>query len=209
MTATDEKLIEELRAKANQSVRYSARYTTPAKVKDHVCWRAADRLAVLQAPADPTPASAIMHRPGMSRDDLAACCAANAAAMHAGNLRDLLEDAASALHATEGMGELLKDPAAVHLNMLRGGIAKLTAAQVGHIYRSDEARAVIAEIMRQNPDITYFTRAEQLTDGALTLTEAVAAMRAVPSDLHEGSLQELLDDRARDGEPAAPKPDGA
>jgi hypothetical protein len=46
---------------------------------------------------------------------------------------------------------LLKDPNAVHLNMLRGGIAKLTPAQIGHLYRGDEAEEVIREVRRQNP----------------------------------------------------------
>jgi hypothetical protein len=45
---------------------------------------------------------------------------------------------------------LLKDPVAVHLNMLRGGIAKLTPAQIGHLYSGDEAEAIIAELQRQN-----------------------------------------------------------
>lgn len=47
--------------------------------------------------------------------------------------------------------ELLKDPNAVHLNMLRGGIAKLTPAQIGHLYRGEEAEEVIREVRRQNP----------------------------------------------------------
>lgn len=46
--------------------------------------------------------------------------------------------------------KLLLDPKVVHLNMLRGGIAKLTPEQIGHLYRGDEARAVIAELERQN-----------------------------------------------------------
>lgn len=40
----------------------------------------------------------------------------------------------------------------VHLNMLRGGIAKLTPGQIGHLYRGEEAVAVVGEIRRQNPD---------------------------------------------------------
>lgn len=47
---------------------------------------------------------------------------------------------------------LLKDPNAVHLNMLRGGIAKLTPAQIGHLYRGEEAEEVIREVRRQNPE---------------------------------------------------------
>lgn len=46
---------------------------------------------------------------------------------------------------------VLSDPHAVHLNMLRGGLAKLTPAQIGHLYRGEEAEAVIAELRRQNP----------------------------------------------------------
>ena len=60
--------------------------------------------------------------------------------------------------ASQGAGEpvdleaLLKDPNAVHLNMLRGGIAKLTPAQIGHLYRGEEAEEVIREVRRQNPE---------------------------------------------------------
>lgn len=45
------------------------------------------------------------------------------------------------------------DPATLHINMLRGGVAKLTAAQIGHLYRGAEAAAVVAEVLRQNPGI--------------------------------------------------------
>lgn len=46
----------------------------------------------------------------------------------------------------------LKDPATVHINMLRGGIAKPTPTAIGHLYRGDEAREVVAEVQRQNPE---------------------------------------------------------
>lgn len=46
----------------------------------------------------------------------------------------------------------LADPNTVHINMLRGGIAKPTPAQIGHLYRGEQAREVVAEVMRQNPD---------------------------------------------------------
>ncbi len=46
----------------------------------------------------------------------------------------------------------LRDPATVHINMLRGGIAKPTPAQIGHLHRGDEAAEVIREVARQNPD---------------------------------------------------------
>ena len=48
--------------------------------------------------------------------------------------------------------DALKDPAVVHLNMLRGGIAKPTPAQIGHLYRGEEAAEVIREVIRQNPE---------------------------------------------------------
>lgn len=51
----------------------------------------------------------------------------------------------------EELQALLKDPVAVHLNMLRGSIAKPTPSQIGHLYRGEEAEAVIAEVRRQNP----------------------------------------------------------
>jgi hypothetical protein len=49
--------------------------------------------------------------------------------------------------------EILQEPNTVHLNMLRGGIAKLTPAHIGHLYRGEEARAVVREVMRQNPEM--------------------------------------------------------
>lgn len=54
---------------------------------------------------------------------------------------------------TSDGGGTLSDPVAVHINMLRGGIAKLTPAQIGHLYRGDEAVQVIAEVLRQNPQV--------------------------------------------------------
>ena len=53
---------------------------------------------------------------------------------------------------TAGQADLLKDPQAVHINMLRGDIAKLIPEQIGHLYRGEEAKAVIAELLRQNPE---------------------------------------------------------
>ncbi|MFY8100790.1 MAG: hypothetical protein ACOVOA_12620, partial [Allorhizobium sp.] len=60
----------------------------------------------------------------------------------------------------------LRDPATVHINMLRGGIAKPTPAQVGHLYRGDEAAEVIREVARQNPDAARetLTRMEKADD---------------------------------------------
>lgn len=46
----------------------------------------------------------------------------------------------------------LTDAQVVHLNILRGGIAKPTPAQIGHLYRGDEAREVVAEVRRQNAE---------------------------------------------------------
>lgn len=55
--------------------------------------------SLFAGPDAPADAGSIMHRPGMTRDDLAACCAANASAMHHGNLRELLDDVATTLAA--------------------------------------------------------------------------------------------------------------
>jgi hypothetical protein len=54
--------------------------------------------------------------------------------------------------SVEEVVKALRDPAHVHINMLRGGIAKLSPAQIGHLYRGAEAVEVVAEVMRQNPD---------------------------------------------------------
>lgn len=48
-------------------------------------------------------------------------------------------------------GELLKDSHSVHINMLRGEIAKLTPAQVAHLYSDEECAEIVAEIRRQRP----------------------------------------------------------
>lgn len=52
----------------------------------------------------------------------------------------------------EGVEDALKDPATVHINMLRGGIAKPTPTSIGHLYRGADAVEVVAEVRRQNPD---------------------------------------------------------
>ena len=49
--------------------------------------------------------------------------------------------------------ELLQDPNEVHINMLSGTIAKITPAQIGHLYRGQDAVDVIAEVLRQNPEV--------------------------------------------------------
>ena len=76
----------------------------------------------------------------------------------------------------ESIATMLKDPVAVHANVLRGGIAKLTPAQIGHIYRGDEANEVVVELVRQNPD-TAFTHVEELH-----LLEEVCAFYANDED---------------------------
>lgn len=48
--------------------------------------------------------------------------------------------------------DALKDPVTVHINMLRGGIAKPTPTAIGHLYRGADAVEVVSEVMRQNPD---------------------------------------------------------
>lgn len=48
--------------------------------------------------------------------------------------------------------KIISDGRAVHLNTLRGGIAKMTPAEIGHLYRGDEGAQVIGEIRRQSPD---------------------------------------------------------
>lgn len=47
---------------------------------------------------------------------------------------------------------VLTEPLMLHLNMLRGGVAKLTPAHIGHLYRGVEALNVVAEVKRQNPE---------------------------------------------------------
>ncbi len=54
---------------------------------------------------------------------------------------------------TDELSERLKDPAVVHINMLRGGIAKPTPTQIGHLYRGAEAVEVVNELKRQNPEV--------------------------------------------------------
>lgn len=53
----------------------------------------------------------------------------------------------------EEIEKLLKDPHVMHINMLRGEIAKLTPEQIGHLYRGDDAVAVVREVIRQNKEM--------------------------------------------------------
>jgi hypothetical protein len=46
---------------------------------------------------------------------------------------------------TDDLREVLADPAAVHVNMLRGGIAKPTVAQIWHLYGAELLAAMPAE----------------------------------------------------------------
>lgn len=65
-----------------------------------------------------------------------------------------VKDAALIARAPAMASELamLSDPDAVHLNMLRGSIAKPSPAQIGHLYRGEDAVEVVAEVCRQNPE---------------------------------------------------------
>ena len=64
----------------------------------------------------------------------------------------MASDALRRQPSVEEVAEHLKDPNTVHINMLRGGIAKPTPAQIGHLYRGEEAGEVIREVARQNPE---------------------------------------------------------
>lgn len=49
--------------------------------------------------------------------------------------------------------EVLSNPAAVHLNMLRGSIARPSPANIAHLYRGDEAVDLLSELLRQHPHL--------------------------------------------------------
>lgn len=70
-------------------------------------------------------------------------------------------DGGEAVHeqVSQPIRDVLKDPTAVHLNMLRGGIAKPSPTNIGHLYRGEEAAEVVREVMRQNPDAFPPTKA--------------------------------------------------
>jgi len=90
-----------------------------------------------------------------------------------------LIDALAASPVQPSLETMLADPNMVHINMLRGGIAKLTPAQIGHLYRGDEAKAVIDEVTRQNPDAVQPSHAGEREREALKL---VREMLAIGSD---------------------------
>lgn len=52
----------------------------------------------------------------------------------------------------EKIAEQLKDAAKVHLNMLRGVIAKPSPAAIVHVYRG-QAQALLDEVLSQNKDV--------------------------------------------------------
>ena len=60
--------------------------------------------------------------------------------------REHLFDRIEALTAeNERLLEAMKDPNVVHVNMLRGGIAKPSVGQILHIYGEDVFRAALGE----------------------------------------------------------------
>lgn len=63
-----------------------------------------------------------------------------------------LEAYLSAPAKSEPDAEGLQDSHAVHINMLRGTIAKLTPAQVAHLYGNEDLAEIVAEIKRQHPE---------------------------------------------------------
>lgn len=66
----------------------------------------------------------------------------NDAPMPTEHLLDEAEDTITALRAEV---EALKDPNVVHVNMLRGGIAKPSIAQIIHIYGEDTIRTALTQ----------------------------------------------------------------
>jgi len=48
--------------------------------------------------------------------------------------------------------DALSTPDGVHMAILRGSIAKPTPAQIGHLYRGDDAVSVAAEVRRQQAE---------------------------------------------------------
>jgi hypothetical protein len=56
----------------------------------------------------------------------------------------LTKEAAQAEAAGERIAEAIRDPNAVHVNMLRGSIARPSVAQIIHIYGEDAFRAALA-----------------------------------------------------------------
>lgn len=82
--------------------------------------------------------------------------------------------------------KLLLDPQVIHLNMLRGGIAKLTAAQIGHLYRDGEAKAVIAEIIRQSPESAPSGEGKELVEAAKAALAQIEADECHHEDTQRG-----------------------
>jgi hypothetical protein len=116
--------------------------------------------------------------------------------------------------AISGGTEGLQDAHVIHANMLRGTIAKLTPAQIGHLYRGEEAAAVIAEVTRQNPDAapavsggemqealrdawSVLVRLATELDGVTELRDEVAAIDRV-----RGKIDAALAAADRSGAPA-------
>ncbi|WP_296200526.1 hypothetical protein [uncultured Hyphomicrobium sp.] len=75
---------------------------------------------------------------------------------------------------------VVTDQAALHLNMMRGGVPKLAPANIGHLYHGEEAKEVIAEVDRQNPGSnTRATEAEaELREYRITADLLVSTLKA-------------------------------
>lgn len=100
------------------------------------------------------------------------------------------------VHAGEAViADTLKNPQTVHINMLRGGIAKPTPASIGHLYRGAEAVEVVSEVMRQNPDAFDHPSSgedvEGLREARDTAQSAVEAWAGVVESL-EAHLQDRV-----------------
>ena len=84
---------------------------------------------------------------------------------------DMRDTHASRLAELERQIAALKDPAAVHVNMLRGGIAKPTWEQIKHIYPAE-----VAELEKREADL-----AEKLRHRDNMLAEAEVFIRDISS----------------------------
>ena len=81
---------------------------------------------------------------------------------------------------------LLADPNSVHLNMLRGGIAKPTPAQIGHLYRGEGAVSVVAEVRRQNAEAFAGDEIATLNARVAELEAGLVSIRDMEDRPYEG-----------------------
>lgn len=111
---------------------------------------------------------------------------APAMASEIATLKADLSAAETTVRELAGSLEILDTADGVHIAILRGSIAKPTPAQIGHLYRGEDAVAVVAEVWRQNAEAFAGDEIATLKARVAELVSGLVSIRDMEDRPYEG-----------------------